>query len=252
MDQRSSALTIAALGVVFGDIGTSPLYAFRVALSASGGTDASHVLGVLSLIFWGLFFVVTVKYVGLILRTDNDGEGGIMALAALLDLHHQRMGKPRNALVAVAIAGGALLFGDAVITPGISVLSAVEGLESLAPSLANWSVPSALAILAGLFFAQSFGAMRIAKLFGPVMLLWFVVLALAGMITILRNPSVLAALSPSHAIAIAVENSGIVPAIVGAIFLAMTGVKRSMPILVNSVDRQLPVRGFGLHFHRCF
>lgn len=166
---------------------------------------------------------MTVKYVGLILRADNDGEGGILALAALLDLHHHRRGTPRNTLVAVTIAGGALLFGDAVITPGISVLSAVEGLEAVAPSLAKWSVPSALAILAGFFFAQRFGAMRIARLFGPIMLLWFVVLALAGMMAILRNPTVLAALSPSHAIAMGVENPGLVPAIVGAIFLAMTG-----------------------------
>ncbi|WP_334176986.1 KUP/HAK/KT family potassium transporter, partial [Pseudoxanthobacter sp.] len=166
-------LTIGALGIVFGDIGTSPLYAFREAARAagSGGSDIA-VLGVLSLMIWAILLSVSLKYVTLVLRLDNDGEGGILALATLLDLQQYSRG-PQAILLFVALLGAAMLFGDGVITPAISVLSAVEGLELVAPGLDAWVVPITIAILLALYVSQRAGTHRIGVLFGPIMTLWF-------------------------------------------------------------------------------
>ncbi|MBP0617143.1 KUP/HAK/KT family potassium transporter [Jiella mangrovi] len=218
------SLTIGALGVVFGDIGTSPLYAFKVALAASGSAGQTAVFGVLSLIVWALVIVVTAKYVFWILRVDNAGEGGILALAALLRLDRRHDMKPYSfMLLAIALAGGALLFGDAVLTPAISVLSAVEGLGEITSSLDHLIVPVALAIVIGLFAVQFLGAGRIGKAFGPIMLVWFAMLGVSGIIQIVRMPMVLEAVSPVYAILFLASHPAIASAIAGAVFLAVTG-----------------------------
>src|SRR3954469_15274285 len=178
---RMPVATLAALGIVYGDIGTSPLYAFKQAVSADETLSPSAVLGIVSLIFWALLLVVSLKYAILILRADNHGEGGIVALLALLDVRHAHAGSWRRSLLTIGLIGAALLYGDGVITPAISVLSAVEGLKIDAPRLAPLVVPASLVILAALFLMQRKGTGFIGKIFGPVMLLWFVVLALLGL-----------------------------------------------------------------------
>jgi len=167
----SNALTLGALGVVFGDIGTSPLYAFRETLVAAGEPTDPVVLGTLSLIVWALMLAVSVKYLSIILRLDNGGEGGVLALAALLDLHRITRQKKRAFLLAIALAGAAMLFGDGVVTPAISILAAVEGLQIALPSLDRFVVPIACAIVAILFWAQRLGTEPIARLLGPLMLI---------------------------------------------------------------------------------
>ncbi len=197
---RTLGLTLGALGVVFGDIGTSPLYAMRETALAAGGHAASQaaVYGALSLIFWALVIVVTIKYVGFIMRADNNGEGGVMALAALA----HRAPVPRAAKTAIGIAallGLALFYGDGMLTPAISVLSAMEGLDVGSGTFAPWIVPLTLVILVGLFLLQSRGTEKIGKVFGPVMVLWFVVLAVLGAIAIAEAPQILCAADPRYA-----------------------------------------------------
>lgn len=223
MSQKQAFLALGALGVVFGDIGTSPLYAFRVALDAAGGVAPHIIMGILSMIFWSLILVVTIKYVALILRADNGGEGGILALAALMDLHKNSINRRSKTLLMVGIIGGALLFGDAVITPAISVLSAIEGLHDVAPAFIGLSVPITVFILMILFIAQRFGIMRIAGLFGPIMLVWFITLAAAGTNAVAANPAILSALSPHHAVMLASSEPTLILAILGSVFLAVTG-----------------------------
>jgi len=175
-----SVAVLTALGVVYGDIGTSPLYGLKQAIEAGGGPAPEAVMGVVSLIFWALFLIVGLKYAILILRADNHGEGGIVALLALLDARHAPRGSPRAALLVVGLIGAALLYGDGVITPAISVLSAVEGLKIDAPALAPMVVPGTIAILVGLFLMQRKGTGFIGKIFGPLMLIWFIAIALLG------------------------------------------------------------------------
>jgi KUP system potassium uptake protein len=213
-------LMLGALGVVFGDIGTSPLYTFKTVLNYFGSApDASVVLGLLSLIVWTLALIATVKYVSIAMRIDNDGEGGILALMALLGVkrHH------RPLLIATGLLGAALIYGDGAITPAISVLSAVEGLSIYAPPLAAHVLPIGLVILIGLFAIQPAGTARIGRLFGPIMALWFVVLGLLGIWGIAQHPSVLSALSPTHAIAFLLHHglSGFL--VLGGVFLCVTG-----------------------------
>jgi len=222
-----TAATIGALGVVYGDIGTSPLYALKEAAKAAthGGALAHDaVLGVVSLIFWALILIISVKYALLILRADNRGEGGIVALLALLSARNAKPGTWRAQLLLVGLIGAALLYGDGAITPAISVLSAVEGLKVDAPSLEHLVVPLTIAILVGLFFVQSKGTAFIGGIFGPVMLAWFVVLALLGIHGIVRAPQVLAALSPLYAFEFLIhQNFHVSFGILGAAFLAVTG-----------------------------
>src|SRR6266508_108072 len=189
--------TLGALGVVYGDIGTSPLYALKEAAKAAahgGALTPEAILGVVSLIFWALILIISIKYALLILRADNRGEGGIVALLALLHARHAQAGTWRAKLLVVGLVGAALLYGDGAITPAISVLSAIEGLKVDAPSLAPAVVPTTIVILIGLFFMQSKGTGFIGRIFGPVMVGWFGVLAALGLHGIIKAPAVLAAL----------------------------------------------------------
>ncbi|MBR0855993.1 potassium transporter Kup [Bradyrhizobium liaoningense] len=220
-------MTMGALGVVYGDIGTSPLYALKEAAKAAahGGT-LSHdaVLGVASLILWALLLIISLKYALLILRADNRGEGGIVALLALLHARNAKPGSWRAHLLVVGLVGAALLYGDGAITPAISVLSAIEGLKVDAPSLAPVVVPVTIAILVGLFMMQKQGTGFIGRIFGPVMLAWFVVLAALGIHGIVKAPAVLAALSPLYAFDFLIhQNFHVSFGILGAAFLAVTG-----------------------------
>ena len=219
--------TLGALGVVYGDIGTSPLYALKEAAKAAahGGPIApAAVLGVVSLILWALILIISFKYALLIMRADNRGEGGIVALLALLSARNARPGTWRAKLLIVGLVGAALLYGDGAITPAISVLSAIEGLKVDAPSLAPAVVPLTIIILIGLFLVQKKGAGFIGKIFGPVMLAWFVVIALLGIHGIVQAPGVLAAVSPIYAFNFLIhQDFHISFAILGAAFLAVTG-----------------------------
>ena len=217
-----SALMIGALGVVFGDIGTSPIYAFRESIKASGQPGNELVVfGVLSLVFWAVILVVALKYVLIVMRADNQGEGGTMAL---LSLALPAAGPLRNVLLIVGLGGASLFFGDAMITPAISVLSAVEGVEIVTPLLKPYVVPLAAVVLVGLFLIQSHGSGRVGRFFGPVMVLWFALLALAGVWNIRLHPEVLAALDPRYAIGFLGHANGWVAfTVLGSVFLALTG-----------------------------
>ncbi|MFZ4394527.1 MAG: potassium transporter Kup [Kiritimatiellia bacterium] len=222
---RTLALMVAALGVVFGDIGTSPLYALRECFVGSHKLDltSANVLGTVSLLFWLLVLVVCVKYILLVLRADNRGEGGIIALQALVvRLGPQRL---RNGvlLATVGAVGAALLFSDGVITPAISVLSAVEGVMVTAPGLKWMIIPLTLLVLTALFLIQSKGSTRIGLLFGPVMLVWFTVCAVLGVRAIIQYPAILAALNPIHAVHLMTINGWAGFALMGTVFLALTG-----------------------------
>ncbi len=219
---------IAALGIVYGDIGTSPLYAFKVAAQTAGGNgsiggDPVPVLGVLSLIVWSLLIVVALKYVLLVMRADNHGEGGILALLALVRSATSGGGCTGRILIALGIFGATLLYGDGVITPAISVLSAVEGLEVVAPIFTPWVKWIAIAVLIGLFWLQHRGTAIISRLFGPVMLLWFVTIGVMGVAGIARAPQVLTAIDPSWAVALAQRDVWVAFLVFGAVFLALTG-----------------------------
>ena len=219
-----AAAALAALGIVYGDIGTSPLYALKQAAVAGGALSSETVIGIVSLILWTLILVVSLKYAILIMRADNHGEGGIVALLALLDVRHAPPKSWRASLLVVGLIGAALLYGDGVITPAISVLSAIEGLKLDAPRLTPLVVPISLAILVGLFLVQRKGTAFIANIFGPVMLLWFIVIGLLGLRAIMSTPGVLGAVSPHHALAYLTQAPpGIGFAVLGAVFLAVTG-----------------------------
>ncbi len=219
----SVATVISATGIVYGDIGTSPLYALEQSLIAAGEFDTEAVLGVLSLIFWALAISVTLKYVTVIMRADNDGEGGILALFALAKRKLVGGGPWVRTVVALALAGTAFFFCDALITPAISVLSAVEGLEVLDPGFSRYVIPVTIVVLFVLFFFQKRGTAKVASLFGPVMVIWFVVLAVTGVLAISRAPQVLLAFNPAYGVSLLVHRPGFALAIVGAVFLAVTG-----------------------------
>ena len=223
---RTAALALGALGIVYGDIGTSPLYAMRETLNHADhplGITEANVLGILSLVFWALVLVISVKYLWLILRADNNGEGGILALAALLRPPTERNARRRTTLVLAAIFGCALLYGDGMITPAISVLSAVEGTKLVSPTLSRFVVPLAVGILIALFLVQKRGTGAIGRAFGPVMVLWFGVLGLLGVLQIAENPSVLRALNPAYGATFVVDNAWIGFLALGSVFLVVTG-----------------------------
>ena len=214
------ALSLAALGVVFGDIGTSPLYTLKTVLALSGGQpDRAVALGTLSLIIWTLIIVTTIKYVSFAMRIDNDGEGGILALMSLLGVKL----KPRPVIIALGLLGAALIYGDGAVTPAISVLSAVEGLNIVAPSFAPYVLASAIAILVALFFIQSQGTARIGRAFGPIMLIWFVTIALLGIWGIARHPTVLFAINPVYGISYLLSGGMTGFLVLGGVFLCVTG-----------------------------
>jgi KUP system potassium uptake protein len=215
---------LVALGIVYGDIGTSPLYAFKQAADSGGTLSPETITGIVSLILWSLIMIISVKYAILIMRADNRGEGGIVALLALLDARHAPQGTWRASLLVIGLIGAALLYGDGVITPAISVLSAVEGLKVDAPQLAPMVVPVSVLILIGLFLVQRKGTGFIGNIFGPTMLLWFTVIGVIGLYGIFRAPAILAAISPFRAaIYLFHAGSGIGFAVLGAAFLAVTG-----------------------------
>ena len=221
--QQMTGLVLGAIGVVFGDIGTSPLYALKEVFHGGLPIDNDHVLGVLSLIFWSLTLVVTIKYAIFIMRADNKGEGGIMALMTLA-LHGSRDNPTRMKwIVTLGLLGATLFYGDSIITPAISVLSAVEGLQVVAPNLEHYVVPITIVVLSVLFIAQARGTGAVGKIFAPVMCLWFTVLAIMGGINIIQNPSVLMAVNPYYAAHILWELGFQGFLIMGAVVLAITG-----------------------------
>jgi KUP system potassium uptake protein len=217
-------LTIASIGVVYGDIGTSPLYAFREALNAATqhgqAFSREAVLGVLSLILWALIVIVTLKYVLLLLRADNKGEGGTLTLMALAQ---RALGRTGAWLVLLGTIGAAMFYGDAIITPAISVLSAIEGLELATPAFGPFVVPLTVAVILGLFAVQSHGTARVGALFGPIMAVWFFALAALGLSHFLDEPHVIAAFNPSHAVAFMLSHGKTAFITLGAVFLAVTG-----------------------------
>ncbi|MGH8229485.1 MAG: potassium transporter Kup, partial [Steroidobacteraceae bacterium] len=217
------AAVIGALGVVFGDIGTSPLYAFQQSLDATGSHRAEAVLGVVSLIFWSLALSVTLKYVVVMMRADNEGEGGILALFALAQRNLRQFGMWPRIAVTLALVGTALFFCDALITPAITVLSAVEGLELVDPGFVSAVVPVTIIILALLYAIQKRGTTRVGRAFGPIMALWFVALGISGALAIASNPAVLVAVSPRYAVVLLTNRPGVAFAIIGAVFLSITG-----------------------------
>jgi KUP system potassium uptake protein len=218
-------LSLAALGVVFGDIGTSPLYAIRECFHGEYGIAASpvNVLGVLSLMFWSLVMIVTFKYLIFVLRADNQGEGGVMALTALVKPAIGPVKNSRLTLVSLGLFAACLLYGDGMITPAISVLSAVEGIRIITPLFKPYVVPVTIIILGGLFMIQRRGTARVGGLFGPVILVWFMVLAVLGFIQIVRSPQVLAALFPWHGMKFLLINKFHGFVVLGAVFLVVTG-----------------------------
>ena len=243
---RTAALTIGAVGVVYGDIGTSPLYAFREALrpAAQDGLTEAEVLGVVSLLLWALILIVTLKYVLFLLRADNRGEGGILALFALVQSY------PRHAglVFLLGIAGAALFFGDAIITPAISVLSAVEGLKLITPVFEPFLMPISIAILVVLFLFQSRGTGPLARWFGPITALWFLAMGAAGAVQIAALPSVLMALSPGHAVSFLTDHGLVAFVVLGAVFLAVTGAEALYADLGHFGRRPIQIAWFALVF----
>src|SRR5262245_20209426 len=240
------ALALGSVGVVYGDIGTSPLYAFRVAVVAaveSGPVTRDIVLGVLSLILWALIVVVAIKYVLLLLRADNNGEGGTLSLTALATRAFGR----RTALVfLLGVVGASMFLGDAVITPAISVLSAVEGLTLVTPAFEHSVVPLTIAILLGLFAGQSRGTARVASFFAPVMVIWFVAIAVAGLLHIHDDPGVLAAANPAYAVTFLYDHGHIGLATLGLVFLVVTGAEALYADLGHFGRKSIQTAWFGL------
>jgi KUP system potassium uptake protein len=224
-------LTIAAIGVVYGDIGTSPLYTIRECFFGAHSVPLNHdnVLGVLSLILYSLVIVVSIKYIAIVMRADNQGEGGILALTALLPAKRGvvtegkslTLGRPW--LILLGIFGAALLYGDGMITPAITVLGAMEGLNVITPLFEPYVLPLSVAIIIGIFVIQQYGTARVGRLFGPIMIVWFVTLAVLGLVWIVREPAVLGALDPRHAVQYFQDNGWHGFPVLGAVVLAITG-----------------------------
>ncbi|MEY3415245.1 MAG: potassium transporter Kup, partial [Pseudomonadota bacterium] len=219
-------LIIAALGVVFGDIGTSPLYALKLSVEAakeSGTGTVNSVFGVLSLITWSLIIVVSIKYVFIIMRADNHGEGGVFALTALLIRKIGKKPKTKWIVTILGTIGAALFFGDSVITPAISVLSAVEGLKVLSPDLEPYIIYISLGLVSILFAVERFGTGKVGAVFGPIMLVWFITIAALGLFEILNKPQILKALDPIYGLNFLFKHQGIAITILGVVVLAITG-----------------------------
>jgi len=238
-----AALALGALGVVYGDIGTSPLYTFKTALDwAGGGATAETALGMLSLIVWTLIITTSIKYVAIIMRADNDGEGGILALMSLLGIKHgERLG-----VIAIGILGAALLYGDGAITPAISVLSALEGIKGPIPSFAPYVVPLSVVVLLGVFALQPQGSARIGKLFGPIMTVWFVTIGLLGLVGILRHPAVLAAFDPRYGLGYLFTHGFTGFLVLGGVFLCATGAEALYADMGHFGPRSIRFAWYGL------
>ncbi len=244
--RRLTALALGAIGVVFGDIGTSPLYTMKETLGTHGMTPTpSAVLGVLSLVFWSLIIVVSLKYVTFVMRADNKGEGGIMALMALAQRSMSGSARARWVLAGIGIFGASLFYGDGVITPAISVLGAVEGLEVAAPGLGKYVVWIALVILLGMFAVQRHGTHKVGKAFAPVMTLWFVVLAVLGVRQIMANPQVLYAINPWHAVRFFLTHGDTSFIALGGVVLALTGAEALYADMGHFGKKPIRVAWFG-------
>ncbi len=241
-----AALTLGAVGIVYGDIGTSPLYTMKEVFNPANGVplDAAHVIGVVSVIFWALMMVVTLKYVILILRADNKGEGGIMALTALAA--GSVTPRWRTGLLLTGVFGAALFYGDSVITPAISVLSAVEGLEVITPAFKPYVLPISLAVLVGLFAVQRHGTAQVGKFFGPVIVLWFAALGIAGGVQIAQTPQILAALNPVHAFEFLQARGWHLFVVMGSIVLALTGAEALYADMGHFGKRPIQIAWAGL------
>jgi KUP system potassium uptake protein len=243
----TAALTLAALGVVYGDIGTSPLYAFKEVFHAGHVPPTpGNVLGILSLLFWTMTIIVSLKYVLLILRADNNGEGGLIAMLALATSAVAERPALRRTLLLVGMFGTAVFYGDGVITPAISVLSAVEGLGVVAPQMKALVVPITLVVLTLLFMAQRFGTGGIGRAFGPITLVWFIVIALLGLPQIAAHPEVLAALDPRHAVGFFVEHRMVGFVALGAVVLVVTGGEALYADLGHFGRRPIRIAWYGL------
>ena len=243
-----AVLTLGAMGVVYGDIGTSPLYTMKEIFNPVSGValDATHLIGAVSVIFWGLMLVVTLKYVLLILRADNRGEGGIMALTALAAHAGGKNQKRRTVLLLTGVFGAALFYGDSVITPAISVLSAVEGLEVVTPLLKPYVLPISITVLIGLFAMQRFGTALVGRLFGPIIMIWFAVLAVSGVAQILCEPQILNALNPLNGLAFLRAQGWHMFVAVGAIVLAFTGAEALYADMGHFGKRPIQLAWVGL------
>ena len=241
------ALTLGAIGVVYGDIGTSVLYAFKeVFVSGHVPITEANILGVLSLFFWTLTVVVSIKYVSLIMRADNGGEGGLMALLALASQSVKAHPRLRGVLLAVGVFGVALFFGDGIITPAISVLSAVEGLQIVTPASKPYVVPISLVVLVLLFAVQRRGTGDIGKFFGPITVVWFLAIGLAGLVQVAGNPQVLAGLLPTHGLRFAIEHYHIAFITLGAVFLCVTGAEALYADMGHFGKKPIQLAWFGL------
>ncbi len=245
---RRGLLVLAALGIVYGDIGTSPLYALREAFHGEFGMHPTpdNVLGVLSLILWSLILIISIKYLVIVLRADNDGEGGIIALMALVSRRFRKGGRAKFLIVSLGLFGASLLYGDGMITPAISVLSAVEGLEVATPFFRPYVLPITIGILIGLFSIQSRGTAGIGRWFGPVMLLWFGSLGALGLKGILGEPAILQAINPVHAIAFFAHHGFGGFVVLGAVFLVVTGGEALYADLGHFGLRPIRIGWFGL------
>ena len=223
--QPLPSLAIAAIGVVFGDIGTSPLYSLKEAFSPAHGIPLTNqsILGVISLLFWAIVIVVSIKYVLFVMRADNNGEGGVLALMALALRSLDQKSKMAGLLMMLGIFGACMFYGDAVITPAISVISAVEGLEIAAPNLSHLVLPLTMVILVLLFWIQRHGTATVGRLFGPIMVLWFVVLAALGLWHILQSPNVIRALNPYYAYTFMAAHVLQAYVVLGSVVLVLTG-----------------------------
>lgn len=242
-----SALTLGAIGVVYGDIGTSPLYAFKeVFVSGHVPVSTDNILGVLSLFFWTLTVIVSIKYVALIMRADNHGEGGLMALLALASQSVHDNPGVRRILMTLGVFGVALFFGDGVITPAISVLSAVEGLEIVTPAASAYVLPISLAVLLGLFLVQKRGTDLLGKFFGPIMVVWFIAIGLMGLAPIVQNPEVLKAVLPWYALGFAYAHYELAFVTLGAVFLCVTGAEALYADMGHFGKRPIRVAWFGM------
>jgi KUP system potassium uptake protein len=244
------ALALAAIGIVFGDIGTSPLYTMNTVFDPANGLplEPANVVGVVSAIEWSLLVVVSLKYVTLIMRANNRGEGGIMALLALAASAVADRPRLRHGLLIVGVFGAALFYGDSVITPAISVLGAVEGLEIAAPQLKTYVVPIALAVLIGLFIVQKRGTAGIGAVFGPIMVLWFMVLAVVGVLNIQKSPGILTALNPFAALVFLIQHGWLAFVALGSVVLALTGAEVLYADMGHFGARPIRVSWFALVF----
>ena len=240
---RLGALALGALGVVYGDIGTSPLYTIKTAVEWSGGAmTPEETLGMFSLIVWTLIIITSIKYVAVIMRADNEGEGGILALISLLGVKHGR----RPFVIAIGMLGAALLFGDGAITPAISVLSAIEGLKTPAPAIAPYVAPISAVVLICLFSFQSQGTARISKFFGPIMTLWFLVIGALGLAGVARHPDVLWGLNPAIGLGYLATHGSAGFLLLGAVFLCATGAEALYADMGHFGRRPIRLAWYGL------